>query len=131
MRPAFGALFALAPLAAAAGERLCDGYAGLPASSDRMAGAVWIEGQSFTMGDDDERPEERAAHEVAVPGFWIDRHEVTNAQFRRFVEATGYVTVAERGLDPKEHPGVPPELLLPGSVVFSMPDGIVDLVDFR
>ena len=42
---------------------------------------VWIEGGSFTMGDDDERPEERAAHEVTVEGFWIDRHEVTNAQF--------------------------------------------------
>ncbi len=42
------------------------------------------------MGDDDQRPEERAAHEVTVAGFWIDRHEVTNAQFARFVAATGY-----------------------------------------
>ena len=52
---------------------------------------VWIAGGTFTMGDDDERPEERAAHEVTVAGFWIDRHEVTNAQFARFVDATGYV----------------------------------------
>ena len=57
-----------------------------------------------------------AAHQVAVEGFWIDRHEVTNAQFARFVEATGYVTVAERGLDPADHPGMPPELLAPGAV---------------
>jgi formylglycine-generating enzyme required for sulfatase activity len=57
------------------------------------------------MGDDDERPEERTPHEVTVDGFWIDWHEVTNAQFARFVEATGYMTAAERGLDPKDHPG--------------------------
>ena len=131
MRLALAALIALAPLAATAEERLCDDHAGLPASSDPTAESVWIEGRTFTMGDDDERAEERAAHEVTVSGFWIDRHEVTNAQFRRFVEATGYVTVAERGLDRKDHPGVPPELLRPGSVVFSMPDGIVDLVDVR
>jgi formylglycine-generating enzyme required for sulfatase activity len=92
---------------------------------------VWIEGGSFTMGDEDERPEERAAHEVTVGGFWIDRHEVTNAEFARFVEATGYVTVAERGLDPADHPGVPPELLAPGAVVFTPPDGLLNLVDFR
>ena len=90
---------------------------------------VWIEGGRFTMGDDEERPEERAAHEVTVKGFWIDRHEVTNAEFARFVEATGYVTVAERGLDPKDHPGMPPELLAPGAVVFTPPDGVLDLVD--
>ena len=74
-------------------------------------------------------PEERAAHEVTVAGFWIDRHEVTNAQFTRFVAATGYVTVAERGLDPKEHAGMPPELLAPGAVVFTPPDGLLNLVD--
>ena len=66
---------------------------------------------------------------MTVSGFWIDRHEVTNAQFARFVDATGYRTVAERGLDPKDHPGVPPELLAPGAVVFTPPDGLLDLVD--
>ena len=90
---------------------------------------VWIAGGTFTMGADEERPEERAAHEVSVGGFWIDRHEVTNAQFARFVAATGYVTVAERGLDPKDHPGMPPELLAPGAVVFTPPDGVLDLVN--
>ena len=119
-----------ASLARGAQATLCEGYAGLPELDGAQAGMVWIEGGSFTMGDDDERPEERAAHEVTVKGFWIDRHEVTNAQFARFVEATGYVTLAERGLDPKDHPGVPPELLVPGSVVFTPPDGLLNLVDF-
>ena len=111
-------------------DRLCDAYAGLPEGNGPRAGMVWIEGGTFTMGSDEERPEERAAHEVKVGGFWIDRHEVTNAQFARFVEATGYVTIAERGLDPAAHPGVPPELLAPGAVVFTPPDGLLNLVDF-
>ena len=110
---------------------LCHGYAGLPEGDGPRAGMVWIDGGSFTMGDDDERPEESAAHEVMVKGFWIDRHEVTNAAFARFVEATGYVTVAERGLDPADHPGMPPELLAPGAVVFTPPDGLLNLVDVR
>jgi formylglycine-generating enzyme len=108
---------------------LCDAYSGLPDGDGPHAGMVWITGGSFNMGDDDERPEERAAHEVTVAGFWIDRHEVTNAQFARFVAATGYVTIAERGLDPTDHPGVPPELLAPGAVVFTPPDGLLNLVD--
>ena len=109
---------------------LCKDYAGLPEGDGPHTGMVWIEGGSFAMGDDDERPEERAAHEVTVRGFWIDRHEVTNAQFARFVEATGHVTLAERGLDPKDFPGMPPELLAPGAVVFTPPDGLLNLVDF-
>jgi sulfatase modifying factor 1 len=115
----------------ASSAALCDDYGGLPEVDGTHAGMVWIEGGSFTMGDDGERPEESAAHEVTVAGFWIDRHEVTNAAFARFVEATGYVTVAERGLDPAEHPGMPPELLAPGAVVFTPPDGLLDLVDVR
>ena len=114
---------------AAPAARLCDAYAGLPEGDGPHSGMVWIDGGSFTMGDDDERPEEQIAHEVTVGGFWIDRHEVTNAQFARFVEATGYVTIAERGLDPKDHSGVPPELLAPGAVVFTPPDGLLNLVD--
>jgi sulfatase modifying factor 1 len=128
---------AIAALLVVAGARadeappagLCNGYSGLPEGDGRHAGMVWIEGGRFTMGDDEERPEERAAHEVTVGGFWIDRHEATNAEFARFVEATGYRTVAERGLDPKDHPGMPPELLAPGAVVFAPPDGVLDLVN--
>jgi formylglycine-generating enzyme required for sulfatase activity len=108
---------------------LCAGYSGLPQGNGPHAGMVWIEGGTFTMGSDEERPEERAAREVTVGGFWIDRHEVTNTQFARFVEATGYRTVAERGLEPKDHTGVPPELLAPGAVVFTPPDGLLNLVD--
>lgn len=93
------------------------------------AGMVWIPGGGFTMGEDDERPEERPAHRVTVKGFWIDRHEVTNAQFRTFVEATGYVTRAERGLDPAQHPGLPPELLQPGGMVFAEPKQVADRGD--
>jgi formylglycine-generating enzyme len=93
-------------------------------------GMVWIPGGAFTIGSNEHYPEEAPAHEVTVDGFWIDRHEVTNAQFARFVEATGYVTLAERGLDPKDHPGVPPELLVPGAVVFTPPESLLNLVDF-
>jgi formylglycine-generating enzyme len=115
--------------AALAQERLCDAYAGLPEGSGPTAGMVWVAGGRFTMGDDDERPEERSAHPVTVSGFWIDRHEVTNAQFARFVDATGYRTLAERGPDPEDHPGVPPELLTPGAAVFKPPTGLRDLAD--
>lgn len=115
--------------AAQAQEHRCTAYAGLPEDTGPSAGMVWITGGTFTMGDDDERPEERSAHPVTVSGFWIDRHEVTNAQFARFIDATGYRTVAERGLDPKDHPGMPPELLAPGAVVFTPPTGLRDLVD--
>ncbi len=121
-----------ASAAQAAGQApLCDAYSGLPDQNDPHPGMVWIEGGTFTMGDDDERPEERAAHEVTVEGFWIDRHEVTNAQFAQFVEATGYETLTERGLDPKDHPGVPPEMLAPGAVVFTPPASLLNLVDIR
>jgi formylglycine-generating enzyme required for sulfatase activity len=81
---------------------------------------VFVSGGGFTMGSDQERPEERYSHVVKVDGFWIDRHEVTNAQFEEFVKATGYVTLAERGLDPKTHPGME-ALSAPGSVTFIQP----------
>jgi formylglycine-generating enzyme len=77
----------------------CAGYSGLPSEDNEHAGMVFIRGGTFVMGSERQRPEERFAHMVRVDGFWIDRHEVTNAQFREFVVATGYVTLAERGLD--------------------------------
>ena len=117
-------------LADAPGGPLCAPYGGLPNDDgDARAGMVRAPGGTFTMGDDAQRPEERLAHRVTVSPFWIDRHEVTNAQFARFVEATGYRTVAERGLDPKEHPELPPELLAPGSMVFSPPDRLPEQPD--
>ena len=82
---------------------------------------VWIPGGTFRMGSDDHYPEEAPAHPVTVAGFWIDQYQVTNAAFRRFVKATGYVTVAERVPDAAQYPVRCPEMLVAGSVVFNQP----------
>ena len=105
----------------ATGSGGCTAYSGLPTGHGETAGMVLIPGGTFAMGSERYQPEERPIHPVRVDGFWIDRHEVTNAQFRQFVEATGHRTLAERGLDPQAHPGMPSELLVPGSVVFIAP----------
>lgn len=107
---------------------------------DAPPGMVWIRGGEFLMGTDSELgwPEEKPAHPVRVDGFWIDETEVTNAQFRQFVEATGYVTTAERaptleGIMSQLPPGTPPpppEMLVAGSLVFTPPDESVSLNDF-
>ena len=83
-----------------------------------------IPGATFKMGSERHQPEERFIHAVRLDGFWIDRHEVTNAQFRQFVDATRYQTLAERRIDPNTHPGTPKDLLVPGSVVFVTPTEI-------
>ena len=83
------------------------------------------------MGSDDFYPEERPVHRVSVDGFWMDATPVTAAQFRRFVRETAYVTVAERPLDAALYPDADPELLVPGSIVFRMTSGPVDLDDNR
>jgi formylglycine-generating enzyme required for sulfatase activity len=88
---------------------------------------IWVPGGTFRMGSDDHYPEEGPAHVVTVDGFWIDRCPVTNRRFAAFVDATGYRTVAERPLDPDSFPGAPPENLVPGSLVFTMTAGPVDL----
>lgn len=103
------------------------------------AGMVWIPGGEFLMGTDDSQanPVERPAHRVRVEGFWIDQTEVTNSQFQRFVEATGYKTTAERPVDWEQlktqvSPGTakpPDEQLAPGSLVFTPPDCPVPLDD--
>jgi sulfatase modifying factor 1 len=66
--------------------------------SNSTKGMVWIKGGEFTMGADNDqaREDEYPKHKVKVDDFWMDEHEVTNAEFRAFVEATGYTTVAER-----------------------------------
>src|SRR5690606_26087462 len=81
---------------------------------------ILIEGGKFQMGSS-EFPDAQPIREIEVSSFYMDEHEVTNAQFRAFVDATGYVTVAERPLDPKEFPGVDPNMLVPGSAVFAAP----------
>ncbi len=90
---------------------------------------VRVPGGSFLMGSEDFYPEERPVRRAGVDGFWIDEHLVTVAEFRRFVQATGYVTVAERPPDPRQYPGADPALLHPGSLVFRQPAGPVDLND--
>ena len=88
---------------------------------------VFIPGGEFTMGSDKHYPEEAPAHRVAVDGFRIDRHAVTNKEFRRFVDATGYVTLAEKPANAADYPGAQPEMLVPSSVVFRKSSGPVDL----
>jgi formylglycine-generating enzyme required for sulfatase activity len=92
---------------------------------------IWIPGGTFLMGADDWYPEEAPAHSVALDGLWMDRHPVTVAEFSRFTEATDYVTVAERELDPALFPLADPEVLVPGSLVFRPASGPVDLTDVR
>jgi formylglycine-generating enzyme required for sulfatase activity len=84
------------------------------------AGMVWIPAGEFWMGSDEPKfTDARPWHRVRLSGYWIDKNLVTNAQFVRFVAATHYVTVAERKPKAEDFPNAPPELLVPGSVVFT------------
>jgi len=112
-----------------------------PPPGQPPAGMVWIPGGEFSMGAADPVEQDRndvgmnatndsrPIHRVYVDGFWMDKTDVTNAQFEKFVKATGYVTVAERTPTAEEFPGAPPENLVAGSVVFSPPDHPVPLDD--
>ncbi|MGH3502092.1 MAG: formylglycine-generating enzyme family protein [Nocardioidaceae bacterium] len=95
-----------------------------------VKGMRWVPAGEFVMGSADFYPEERPVRGVDVDGFWIDEHAVTAAEFRRFVKATGYVTVAERPLDPEQYPDADPSLLVPGSLVFQPTPGPVNLADY-
>ncbi len=92
--------------------------------NDQDQNMAWLEGGTFSMGSSDFYPDEGPINDVQVDGFWIDKYEVTNRQFARFVDETNYRTVAERQLDPNDFPGIPPDQLKPGSVVFIMPTKI-------
>ncbi len=102
-------------------------------------GMVWIPAGEFTMGSDAGPPTERPAHRVRVDGFFIDETEVTNARFREFADATGYVTTAEKKPEweemkkflPEDAERPPAEQLVPGSLVFTPPPGPVDLRRFE
>ena len=91
------------------------------------SGMIWIPGGSFNMGSEKFYAEEKPVHRVTVDGFWMDQCTVTNTEWRRFVEATGYVTLAERPAKAEDYPGAIPELLVPASVVFKKPNDRVDL----
>ncbi len=88
-------------------------------------GMVWIRGGASIMGDE-LRPDEGPVHEIALDGFWMDEHEVTNAQFEEFVKATNYVTVAERTPTAEDFPEsmrafIKPDQLKAGAIVFTAP----------
>ena len=91
---------------------------------------VHVPGGTFCMGSDKHYPEEAPVHRVTVDAFWIDKHPVTNREFREFVEATKHVTFAEIPPDPKDYPGALPEMLYAGSLVFTPPNRPVDLRDW-
>ena len=102
-------------------------------------GMTWIPGGEFSMGANDPpdmdavgmkaTPDGRPIHRVYVDGFFMDKTDVTNGEFAKFVKATGYVTVAERKPRAEDYPNAPPENLVAGSVVFSAPDHPVPLND--
>ena len=69
---------------------------------------VWVPGGAFEMGSEDFYPEERPVHRVEVGGFWMDEHQVTVAEFRRFVKATDHVTMAERAPAAEDYPDADP-----------------------
>jgi formylglycine-generating enzyme required for sulfatase activity len=110
------------------------------APGEAPPGMVWVPGGRFDMGSESSvaGPEEAPVHTVEVDGFFIDVNSVTNARFRQFVDATGYVTVAERVPDVEEllrqlppgTPRPPKEALVPGSLVFTPTDRDVDLGDW-
>jgi len=89
---------------------------------------VWIPAGTFKMGTDDpDFPDAKPVHEVTVKGFWMDEHEVTNAEFAKFVQETNYITIAELKPNPADYPTVPAESLVPGSAVFLPPTDNVAL----
>jgi sulfatase modifying factor 1 len=94
------------------------------------AGMVWIPEGRFEMGCKDcQLSNALPLHKVELSGFWMDQTPVTNRDFKNFVVKTGQRTVAERPLQPKDYPGVPPEKLLSGSAVFTPPDRVDSLDD--
>jgi len=94
-------------------------------------GMVWIPAGEFSMGSEEEMfTDARPIHRVALNGFWMDKTEVTNAQFTKFVDATGYVTMAERKPKAEDFPGAPPEKLVAGSIVFTPPKDAVPLDNY-
>ena len=98
--------------------------ANTPAPEEAPEGMVWIPSGSFLRGNTEGFEDERPVRELQLDGFWLDTHEVTNAEFKAFVDATGYQTIAERTPTPEDLPGVPPEDLVPGSLVFHTVDDV-------
>ena len=110
-----------------------------PAPKHAPSAMAWVPGGEFSMGSEDPRAlrdggsesmaDARPIHRVLIDGFWMDKTDVTNEEFERFVKATGYITVAEKKPRPEDFPGVPLEKLVPGSIVFHPPAKAVALDD--
>ena len=111
------ALAGCGPLARS--EQMAQGERASQCLDQALSDMVWIPGDSFTMGEAPQYFEEGPATVRQIKGFWIDSHEITNAQFAAFVKQTGYRTLAERA--PPPLPDAPPEMLVPGSAVFNVP----------
>lgn len=92
---------------------------------------IQIPGGTLLMGSEEFYPEEGPVHRREVAAFELDEHPVTNEAYAAFVSDTGYVTVAERAMDPADYPGVHPDDLVPGAMVFTATSGPVDLRDWR
>ncbi|MGX1585297.1 formylglycine-generating enzyme family protein [Microbacterium sp. NPDC055502] len=92
---------------------------------------IEVPGGTLRMGSDEFYPEEGPVHEREVASFRLDEHPVTNRDYAAFVDETGYVTVAEQPMDPADYPGVHPDDLVPGAMVFTPTSGPVDLRDWR
>lgn len=93
---------------------------------DAPEGMTWIADGTFTMGSERFYPEEAPLRRVTVDGFWIDTTPVTNRQFAAFIAGTGYTTVAQVAPDPKDYPGLQPEMARAGSLVFHKTSTPVD-----
>jgi len=97
----------------------------------RLKNMRFVNGGTFRMGSDNHYVEEAPSHRVAVDGFWMDATPVTNAQFRRFVDATGHKTFAEKAPKAEDYPGALPHMLKAGSLVFLPPARPIGLNDWR
>src|SRR5262245_14202304 len=132
-------ILTFSPMARADGAPVTTNKLKADVTRSHPPGMVWIPGGEFTMGTDSKMsfPNERPAHRVRVDEFWMDEHEVTNAEFQKFVTATGYLTTAERKPDWEElkkqvPPGTPKpndSMLVPGALVFTPTDGPAPLYD--
>lgn len=117
-----------------------DAKSGDTAPAKKIPGMIWVPGGTFTMGTDETEAydHERPAHQVKIKGFWMDETEVTNERYQVFVEATGYITVAERkpkweDLSKQSPPGTPAppdSVLVAGALVFNPPKQRVMLNDY-
>lgn len=100
-----------------------------PAKASKFEGMKLIRGGEFTMGSDRHYPEEAPARLATVGDFWIDMRPVTNREFAAFVSATGHRTFAEIAPDPRDYPGMPPEMAFAGSAVFVQPEAPTGVSD--